>query len=543
MIWTGMPLWFLQGFVDDADQHSNNAYNQALAEAGYDIILTASDGVSKTFSSTDTIRSTDYIVANTLNGYHIPGSDSSWPLRLVGNNVSKSDNVKGIVAITLNYPPIPASITVPPLVDKGSEVSASGTFTEADMDNVHTVKWNWGDGSKSDGTINETEKSVAGSHVYTIPGLYTVNFTVTDGPGSARTSDSAMITVTSSTGSINVTSKPAGAKIYLDGEETTHVTPYILTNVPVGDHDVNVTLAGYISPTTKIVTVIRDETAIAEFTLLEEYGQLEVTSTPVGAKIYIDDADTSEVTPYTFDKAPGDYQVNVSLSGYYIPNAVTATVTSGQKITKNFELVAIPPADGQLEVTSTPVGAKIFIDGTDTLHITPYTFDKAPGDYQVNVSLSGYYIPDAVTATVTSGQKITKNFELVAIPPADGQLEVTSTPVGAKIYIDDADTGEVTPYTFDKAPGDYQVNVSLSGYYIPDAVTATVTSGQKITKNFELVAIPPADGQLEVTSTPVEPRSTLMMQIPGRSRHIPLIRHREIIRSMCLLAGITYRTQ
>jgi PKD repeat protein len=99
--WGGMPLWFLCGFVDDADQHSSNAYNDTLALAGYNITITASDGYSYTFDSQDTIRNTNYIVANTLNGTAIPDTDSSWPLRLVGQNVSGAMVVKKIASITL----------------------------------------------------------------------------------------------------------------------------------------------------------------------------------------------------------------------------------------------------------------------------------------------------------------------------------------------------------------------------------------------------------------------------------------------------------
>jgi PKD repeat protein len=194
--WIGMPLWFLAGFVDDADQHSNNAYNEELAEAGYDIVVMGSGGFTKVFDSVPTIRSNDFIVANTKNGAHILESDATnWPLKLVGTQATGGKSVGGIHTIILNYPPMPSSITVPSPMNVGSMVTASGTFTESDMDSTHTVKWDWGDGSASDGTVDETLKSVAGSHVYTAPGTYTVKFTVTDGPGSARTSDSATITI------------------------------------------------------------------------------------------------------------------------------------------------------------------------------------------------------------------------------------------------------------------------------------------------------------------------------------------------------------
>jgi len=100
-VWEGMPLWFLAGFVDDADQHSDNAFNNQLAEAGYQVIITAGDGHSVTIDSADIIRNNDYIVANTLDGNLIPESDSNWPLRLVGPVVSGATSISNIVGIEL----------------------------------------------------------------------------------------------------------------------------------------------------------------------------------------------------------------------------------------------------------------------------------------------------------------------------------------------------------------------------------------------------------------------------------------------------------
>jgi DMSO/TMAO reductase YedYZ molybdopterin-dependent catalytic subunit len=101
-VWEGMPLWFLCGFVDDADQHSSNAYNETLALAGYNITVSDITGYSATFDSRYTIRSNNYIVANTLNGTLIPEADSSWPLRLVGGNVSGSKSVRKVASVVLS---------------------------------------------------------------------------------------------------------------------------------------------------------------------------------------------------------------------------------------------------------------------------------------------------------------------------------------------------------------------------------------------------------------------------------------------------------
>ena len=103
-VWEGMPLWFLAGFVDDADKHSDHAFNEALANGGYQLIITAADQHSITINSKDIIRNNNYIIANNLNGVAIPQSDENWPLRLVGPSVSGSMSISQIESIKLVKP-------------------------------------------------------------------------------------------------------------------------------------------------------------------------------------------------------------------------------------------------------------------------------------------------------------------------------------------------------------------------------------------------------------------------------------------------------
>lgn len=116
-VWDGMPLWFLCGFVDDADQHSNNAFNDTLAAEGYLVRVTARDGTNATFDSVDVARNSGFLVANSLNGTIFADSDSNWPLRLTGSDVPSSSSIKGIAAIDLlpvEHPvPDPGALNVP----------------------------------------------------------------------------------------------------------------------------------------------------------------------------------------------------------------------------------------------------------------------------------------------------------------------------------------------------------------------------------------------------------------------------------------------
>ncbi len=123
-VWEGMPLWFLAGFVDDADQHSDHAFNDDLAESGYRVIITGADGYSAELDSRDVMQNSDFLVANSLNGVHIAADDENWPLRLTGAEVSGSTTVKGIVKIQL----LPLETPVPGL---SLEKTASQTTVAA----------------------------------------------------------------------------------------------------------------------------------------------------------------------------------------------------------------------------------------------------------------------------------------------------------------------------------------------------------------------------------------------------------------------------
>jgi len=100
--WSGIPLWLLVGRVDDENKHDEGAFNDGLAEEGYEIKVIAADGYSAALDSTTVARNNNIIVAYRLDGEPLP--EKNWPLRLVGPDLPKSGWVGNIVTIEVVLP-------------------------------------------------------------------------------------------------------------------------------------------------------------------------------------------------------------------------------------------------------------------------------------------------------------------------------------------------------------------------------------------------------------------------------------------------------
>ena len=118
---------------------------------------------------------------------------------------------------------------------------------------------------------------------------------------------------------ILIDSKPRGAEVFIDGFRTGLSTPYSFSNISDGLHRIMVSKPGYIpleSTINLLYTPVPISTTNISFTL-QEYpgGFLRVTSTPPGAVITLDGADTGEVTPFIFSSIPiGSHSVEVTVN-------------------------------------------------------------------------------------------------------------------------------------------------------------------------------------------------------------------------------------
>ncbi|MDD4255451.1 MAG: PEGA domain-containing protein [Methanofollis sp.] len=122
------------------------------------------------------------------------------------------------------------------------------------------------DGVTTGQVTNSTLANIpVGEHTVsvTLSGYRAASKTVTVSSGQTA---SVHFVLEKETGSISVTSVPAGATISLDGVSTGQVTNGTLANVPVGTHTITVTKVGYLDASSQ-VTVVRDQTASVHFNL------------------------------------------------------------------------------------------------------------------------------------------------------------------------------------------------------------------------------------------------------------------------------------
>ena len=136
-VWSGMPLWVLCGWVDDANKHDygTDPFRDDLADAGYNVTVIdyGADGVkgtgddfSTTFNSSFVKRNRNIIVADEIDGAPLPKDGKTWPLKLVGSALtSNKQRVGSIDEIVLTGEAI---VVVPPEGDAAISLETGWNF-------------------------------------------------------------------------------------------------------------------------------------------------------------------------------------------------------------------------------------------------------------------------------------------------------------------------------------------------------------------------------------------------------------------------------
>jgi serine/threonine protein kinase len=115
-----------------------------------------------------------------------------------------------------------------------------------------------------------------------------------------------------------------------------------------------------------------------------------ISSQPPGADVFINGAKQSGQTPVTLPLAPGQYNLVLRLQGY-------EAYAGGIQVKDNIQTLLNVPLSQKsaarvawAQVSSTPKGAEIFVDGNSTGQFTPARVQVPTGVHTVTVRLNGF---------------------------------------------------------------------------------------------------------------------------------------------------------
>ncbi|QSZ65999.1 DUF3344 domain-containing protein [Methanofollis aquaemaris] len=278
-------------------------------------------------------------------------------------------------------------------------IAVTSTPTGADV---------WLDGEDTGFTTDTVlEEIPVGEHVVT---LKMDDYADASAPVTVAEGKTAVIhlDLTTLTGSLAVTSSPAGATIFIDGADTGETTDTTLDGIAVGEHTVTLKMEGYRDVFAE-VTIRHDETTYLHLDLEAAVGCIAVTSTPEDAAIFLDGEETGKTTNAILENvAIGEHTVTVTKSGY-MDASTTVIVVDNETVSVEFTLAE---PSGNIAVTSSPDGARVFLDGEDTGEQTNTTLTRvSPGEHLVTVSLEGYLEAEE-TVTVFEGESINVHLDL-----------------------------------------------------------------------------------------------------------------------------------
>jgi hypothetical protein len=253
---------------------------------------------------------------------------------------------------------------------------------------------------------------------------------------------------------VNVTSVPV-APIYVNGVASGFNTPHVFQMEQGSSAVYSVVLPGYTwVPAEYAVTNIMAPVDINFAGTIMTYPVL-IESSPA-APIYVNGVASGFDTPHTFFMNYGTsatYTVQLPQYNWVPENFVVSNIMAPASV--NF-LGTYVPGMYQFNVTSTPAGATIYMNGMDTGFVTPHIFNLTEGSAGLYyVMLPGYtWMPANYTLEpIMSNQAVNFVGTLNTY-----EITVNSAPAGAAIYLNGVNTGFVAPHVF-------TVNYGFMGTY------------------------------------------------------------------------------
>ena len=290
--------------------------------------------------------------------------------------------------------------------------------------------------------------------------------------------ESIVNALTDETGYLVVETEPSGATVLINGKEVGK-SPKQLESM-VGRYVVVAELGKLYYPARQEVD-LTSQGAEVKLKLLPAHGKLAVKTEPRDALIWLDGEKAGTGQYENAMKPSGKYELRVERANYLSWRGEVVVEDGKETIQK----VELEQNFGSLEVTSSPPGASILLDGKETGKKTPAVFGVLePGVYSVKLVLEGY-------GEVVANASVENRRNAVVNPVLQAKLGLVSimaTYTGGemcrgKVYVDGEEKG-VTPAKVEVTAREHEIRVVCEKGEKKEKVR--VEHNQKLSLNWEL---------------------------------------------------------
>ncbi len=272
----------------------------------------------------------------------------------------------------------------------------------------------------------------------------------------AKMDRSVKVSLIAKPGSMNISSEPDGAKIFLDNTFV-GITPMSLKKVAEGEHEIRLVKLNY-EPWTRKVVVRSFQPTDVKTTLEVSPGMLSVNSSPPGADIYLKGKFVAKTPHILSNITPGEVVLRVEKKGYEEWTTSTFIEPNEHKVLD----IDLKEKMGRLSITSKPEGADVYLSKAEQKEVligqTPVlNYATTIGVYRVRIDKDDYFIASQ-DVRVENAKTSDVSFQLKKKP---GELVVITSPENARVFLNGTYKGR-TPLRIAKlTEGSYQLSMQM----------------------------------------------------------------------------------
>ncbi len=194
------------------------------------------------------------------------------------------------------------------------------------------------------------------------------------------------------------------------------------------------------------------------------------------------------------------------------------------------------PQPATMQISSTPAGASVWLNGEETRWKTPATVQRPEGKYVLSLRMEGYK-PLEMKLRLQSNQRFSAEFELTKLPSQKGyvpkprrrrvqrstprrRIRLVTQPAGATLFVDGVVQRNTSPTQLFLRPGSYQLQVQKEGYqtYIRE-----IRVTRRSPKNLEVTLTKQAStGTVKIKTRPAGVEVTLNGNLTGKTTPVTL---------------------